>query len=189
MAKPTLILVTGLPCTGKTTLARKLAARFGLPLLTKDMFKETLFDTLGTGDRAWSKQLGVAATALLFEAIEAVLAAGHSCVAESNFHSESLPRFEQLAARCAFASVQVLCVADGATLLARYQARARNRERHPGHLDDLLAEELAPQLLTGRLAPLALEGPLIEVDTTDLDSVNDAHVAARITVLLASKTL
>lgn len=49
---PQVILVNGLPATGKTTLARRIATDLRLPLLAKDAIKETLFDTLGWSDRA-----------------------------------------------------------------------------------------------------------------------------------------
>jgi predicted kinase len=61
----TLILVTGPPASGKTTLAQPLARQLGVPLLGKDTVKEALFDTLGTGDRAWSRRLGAPARACL----------------------------------------------------------------------------------------------------------------------------
>jgi predicted kinase len=54
----TMVLVTGPPASGKTTLARPLASHLGLPLLGKDTIKEALFDALGVGDRAWSRRLG-----------------------------------------------------------------------------------------------------------------------------------
>ncbi len=54
---PTLVLVTGAPGSGKTTLAMPLARHLGLPLITKDTIKEALFDTLGTGDHTWSQRL------------------------------------------------------------------------------------------------------------------------------------
>jgi predicted kinase len=46
----TLVLVTGPPASGKTSLAQPLARHLGRPLLGKDTIKEALFDSLGTGD-------------------------------------------------------------------------------------------------------------------------------------------
>src|SRR5512136_2128322 len=63
---PTLILVTGLPCTGKTTLARRLADGFSLPLLTKDPLKEILFDGLGWSNRNWSRRVSETTHALMY---------------------------------------------------------------------------------------------------------------------------
>lgn len=36
------VLITGAPAAGKTTLARELADRLSLPVLSKDRIKETL---------------------------------------------------------------------------------------------------------------------------------------------------
>src|SRR5688500_5640391 len=72
---PALIIVNGLPATGKTTLSIQLADALGLALFSKDMFKEILFDTLGWSDRAWSRRLGVASIALLVRVAEAELRA------------------------------------------------------------------------------------------------------------------
>ncbi|MEO7058823.1 MAG: GNAT family N-acetyltransferase, partial [Lapillicoccus sp.] len=43
------VLVNGLPGSGKSTLARALASELGLPLLSKDVVKETVADALGVG--------------------------------------------------------------------------------------------------------------------------------------------
>jgi predicted kinase len=181
MTPPALIIVNGLPGTGKSTLARKLAARLSLPLLSKDLIKETLFDTLGWSDRAWSRRLGVASITLLFKLVEAQLVAGHACIVESNFDPQfDTPRIRALQQRYAFTPVQLLCVTDGPALLARYRARAEAHERHPGHRDDLLLDELAPALLRGRLDPLDIGGALIEIDTTGPAVVDDAALAAQV---------
>ena len=48
---PLLVLVTGLPCSGKTCVASRLSGELGLPMLAKDDIKEALFDALGYGGR------------------------------------------------------------------------------------------------------------------------------------------
>lgn len=67
-----LIIVNGLPGSGKTTLATQLATELSLPLFRKDAIKETLADAL-TAFRPreetnieWSQQLGQAAAACLW---------------------------------------------------------------------------------------------------------------------------
>lgn len=165
---PALIIVNGLPATGKTTLAQQLATALALPLFSKDMFKEILFDTLGWGERAWSRRLGVASIALLVCVAEAELAVERSCIVECNF--DPLLGSAQLSAlgqRCPFHPVQVLCVTDPAVRRERQRQRAQSSARHPGHLEAVLLGETDAAPPVGRLEPLALGGALIEVDTTN----------------------
>jgi predicted kinase len=55
-----------MPSSGKTTLADALARRAPLPLVAKDDLKESLYESLGTGEVSWSGRLGAAAYALIF---------------------------------------------------------------------------------------------------------------------------
>jgi hypothetical protein len=144
-----------------------------MPFLYKDGIKETLFDTLGWSDREWSRKLGAATYALLFHLLEMELAVGRSLVVESNFDAERAgPSFLALRERYSFRPVQVCCFADGAVLLERWRSRATSDERHPGHDDLGHMAELEPALLRGRLDPLPLDGPIIEVDTTNFARVD-----------------
>ena len=62
----TLIVVSGAPGTGKSTIAAALAADLRWPLLSLDPVKETLADVLGLGDEHWSDRLGDTAAELIF---------------------------------------------------------------------------------------------------------------------------
>jgi SpoVK/Ycf46/Vps4 family AAA+-type ATPase len=65
-AMPLVLIITAPPASGKSTLGRQLAQRLGLPFLSKDLFKEVLFDVLGWSDLEWSQRLGRASMKLLF---------------------------------------------------------------------------------------------------------------------------
>jgi predicted kinase len=174
---PLVLIVTGPPCAGKTTLARHVAASLGLPLMTKDTIKEVLFRTLGWSDRAWSQRLGGASMELLYAFVEAQVAAGHSCVVEANFDAVfATPEFRDLRSRFSFLPVQVNCVADPAVLAARFHRRAWSGERHPGHQDHVLGGKPIP----GRLPPLEIGGEVIELDTSDLARIDEKGLCERI---------
>lgn len=85
MITPALVVVTGLPAAGKTTIARELAATLDLPLLEMDAFKELLYETLGAEDRDRSREIGFAAFALLYHTTTRMLRASTSLVLEANF--------------------------------------------------------------------------------------------------------
>ena len=182
--KPLLIVISGPLCAGKTTLAKRLGERFALPVLGKDMLKELLFDTLGWQDREWSRALGRASIELLFQFVETQLTARRSCIVESNFHADvDGPRFLTLRERHACVTMNVNCFADGNVLLARFKQRSASTERHPGHRDHLNYDELKPIVSAGRMAPLSIGGPVLEVDTTNFDTVDLTAVYEEITRL------
>ncbi|MEW5869448.1 MAG: AAA family ATPase [Chloroflexota bacterium] len=181
------VIVNGLPCTGKTTLGRWIAQQFHLPFVYKDGIKELLFNTLGWHDRQWSKRLGPACYELLYYFLAAQLAAGKPCVLEGNFYPEgAAPHFLALKQTYRFEPVQILCVADGAVLVERFKRRSESGERHPGHVDHLNYAELSQTLLKGRLEPLPIGGQLVEVDTTDFEKIDYEALSHTIVAVLAA---
>lgn len=167
MVTPRLVIVSGAPGSGKSTLARRLAPALALPLLMKDEFKETLFDTLdATGTpEAWSATLGRAAYAMLYAVTHQLLEAGVGAVLESNFYRGwAEPELAPLVARTR--AVQIHCGGDPAVIVSRYRERAERGERHPGHHDLAVIPRLRDYLAAGRCEPPDLAIPLLRVDTT-----------------------
>ena len=186
---PFLIIISGPPCAGKTTLGRWLAAELRLPLFHRDNFKEALFDSLGTSDLAWSQRLGGASYAMLYEATEALLRAGCSQIIESNFDPVlDLPHLREMRERWPFLPVQVRCMADGPVLFERFRQRVLSGARHPGHLDHLNIEVYEPIVREGAGARndfLDIGGERIDIDTNDLDALDYPLILGQVRAALA----
>ena len=164
-----LVLVSGAPGAGKSTLAVPLARALGFSLLSKDVIKETLFDHRGhvaADDVASSRRLGAASMELLWRL-------AHSCprvVLEANFRSHSDYERNQVR-RLSERPVEVYCRVPLDLAVARYAERGASTDRHRVHV----ARSLPASAFEEFQHPVGL-GPVIEVDTTaavDVDSVAD----------------
>ena len=85
---PLWLIVTGPPASGKTTLARRIAQDLRIPLFEKDVLKDTLHEAMDSGDKDWSRQIGMAAINLLFLTADRMLRVGSSLVTESSFYRQ-----------------------------------------------------------------------------------------------------
>lgn len=172
MRTPTLVIITGPPASGKTTLAKRLSMQFGVFMLHRDGLKETLFDSLGFQDREWSRKLGGASYELLYYLLRSILDVKVDAIVESNFkHGLHSEKFRGLQKKYGFRVVQVVCRCDAETGLKRFRARVEKGERHPGHVDHVNFDEVKEMIERWDYTPLAVEGEVIEVDTSHFENV------------------
>jgi hypothetical protein len=151
-----------------------------MPYVSKDTFKETLYETIGS-DEELEERLDRAALALLFAAVEAQLEIGGSILAESNFDADSdIAPFRRLADDYDVHLVQIYVTRAREELLESFAERAASDERHPGHGDEPGdVTEIAAKLDAGVWDPLELPGELFEVDL-GVPGADAEAVAARL---------
>ena len=150
--------------------------------MTKDILKESLFESLGWSDRDWSRKLSQAAIDLLFEFAASLLSKGHSCLLEANFRSDcAQKKLKILKARHDFSLAQIFLWAQPGVLQLRMQERASRGKRHQGHVDTLLQHEYnANSIPKTQLTPVNEEGPILRLETTYIDAALAADHRARV---------
>ena len=157
------VVVSGLPGSGKTTLARRLAAALDLPLLDKDDLLEALFASEGVGDAAWRRRLSRRSD----DELEQRAMASRGAVLVSFWHQPGMPVDSGTPtgwlSRLPGPVVHVRCDCPPRLAAQRFVSR----QRHPGHLDGERTPAQAETWLDtlSRHAPVEL-APAIPADTT-----------------------
>lgn len=90
MNTPYLLIITGRPGSGKTTLAQHLSEELHLPLLSRDEIKEGYARTYGLGHDNLPPDTNLIVTELFFETIATWLEAGISLIVEAAFQHSTL---------------------------------------------------------------------------------------------------
>lgn len=162
MNKP-FVVISGLPASGKSTVAQYLARELQIPLLDKDAILEGLFEAKGVGDMEWRRALSRESDAIL--QAEAIASGG--AVLVSHWHMPGMaansgtPTGWLVQLSNNLVNIHCSCPCD---LAARRFVR---RERHPGHLD----RQRSPDEVLDSIQAIAGSGHLriarrIEVDTS-----------------------
>ena len=153
-----------------------------MPFISKDMFKETLYDTFGSGEEL-EDQIDRAALAILFSVVDKQLGEGVSVTAESNFDANSdVAPFRRLVDDHDVRVVQIHVGGETDALVEKFARRSVSGKRHPGHGDDPGdADELRAKLDAGLWEPLDLPGVLVQADMHE----DEEEIVTRVRAALA----
>lgn len=168
---PTVLIITGHPATGKTTLSHKLAAELNLPLIGKDIIKETMADAMpkpaeDMSDTDWSRHLSIATWRLLYQQTEELIRARVPHIVEANFDPKfSSHLWQDFMRRYTIRPVQIRCEADPQTIIHRYHQRIADGSRHMIHVNTIPDAHYAESIKT-HMGWIEIEGVRLSFDTT-----------------------
>lgn len=181
-----LIIIAGMPASGKSTVSMKLSRHFGYPIIEKDAIKEELFDTVGFTCYAEKRRLDVAATAVLLRLTDALLDGGSSMILVNNFREDSSDTVKAVLDKYDVRCVTVFFKGDADVFYQRYVDRDLRRARHMGHAlqehypprpGDPLTYTMTREEFREKFEMLGMDkfdigGARIEVDATHPEKIN-----------------
>ena len=103
-------------------------------MVSKDIIKEHLFDTLGFKNREEKVALGIAAMEIMYHFAESHLELGKPIILENNFEHLSKPGLIKLVDKYKCRTIMVRFHTEKKILSERFVIRDASPERHRGHI-------------------------------------------------------
>jgi len=166
---PTLVVVSGPPGSGKTTLAHEIARAIPCPVISRDEIKEGMAHAQpGDFQGEHSDPLSALTYPLFFDVLRVLLAGGVTVVAEAAFQDRLWrPDLEPLTELAQLRIIQ--CHVDHTVSFERAARRSAESEHHRrAHGDSTLGKQAEDWARTFEsFDRVSVSAPSIDVDTTD----------------------
>ncbi|WP_420489963.1 AAA family ATPase [Neobacillus vireti] len=187
--KKTMILLAGLPGTGKTYLSTIIRETLGsFFMLSQDELKEHYCDLYGYGNLEEKQKIEKAVWMKYYEIMEDHMQLGMNILSDYPFSQKQKPHLHQLVERHGYRVITIRLMANLDVLFERQRNRDLDPSRHLSHIvtsykrgdhladrsraDNLLTyEEFIKRCITRGYDTFQL-GKLFEVDVTDFNKVD-----------------
>ncbi len=176
MKKPYLLIVTGRPGSGKTTLSAKLGDELFLPILSRDALKEGYVHTSGMRHNELPADTNKLVTDLFFKTLKDLLENNVSIIAEAAFQHKVWEG--KLEALSKVAGIQILiCQTDPKIAKERFIKRGLEDSRREYFHGDKAVQDArdGKDITIAEYEPPELSFPTMIVDTTNdyVPSINE----------------
>lgn len=190
------ILVTGIPASGKSTIAEFLSHALRLPMISKDRIKEDLYDLIGFQSREEKVQLGIASMNIMYHVAEQLMKGSQPFLLENNFEKISEKGLFTLLEKYDYQAITVTLTGDYRTIYQRFLERNESPKRHRGHVvNDCYPEKerkkepepipykrFVEGITMRGMDSFTANGPRIVLDTTDFDTVDMEELVRNIDI-------
>ena len=190
-----IILISGMPASGKTTFAKRLSEELQIPMVSKDDIKEILFDTVGFHSREEKVTLGIGSMNIMYLFAESLMRTNKLITLENNFENISKPKLQELINKYNYTPITVLFDGDMKTIYNRFIERDNSPTRHRGHVvnteypEPINRNAIHPQIKfedfqktfeERGIRHFNISDDIIKIDTTDFDRVAYSDVINQI---------
>lgn len=193
-----IIVLAGMPASGKSTLAAAISKELCLPVIAKDKLKESLFDVLGFENYQQKRNLDHAANALLISVAESMILSDTPVILDNNFDSISAEAFNALCDKYSCKCVTVMLGGETEAFYQRYVKRDNLHLRHLGHVlqehypprpgdsldHEMTREEFDEKFIKRGMTEFRCRGERIDVDATHPETIDAAALLEQIRALI-----
>lgn len=177
MIQKALILVSGHPAAGKSTLAKKISEELNIPLVSPDAIKETMWDNMGWDHDVenWHK-FGGTSYELMYLFIHSLLSREKSVIVDANFSPEKAnSRLKEIKKKYGCVLLQINCSCSKEEIIKRFKERLKSNEYHSGHkhgITKIYSEGDVYSRIEKGNYKLDIDGKTFEVDTTNPEKID-----------------